>query len=72
MFKEIIDDPLRLKCGFAPLSKDLREYVRDKQYSPGNKGEDFGVMVMDVFSQINTNISLPIQPAMGVPTCLHA
>jgi hypothetical protein len=46
MFKEIIDDPLRLKCGFEPLSKALREYVRDKQYSPGNKGEDFGEMVM--------------------------
>jgi hypothetical protein len=51
MFKEIIDDPLRLRCGFEPLSKGLREYVRDKQYSPARKGEEFGEMVMDVFSQ---------------------
>ena len=49
--------------------RTLQHYVIDKQYSPAIKGEVFGEMVMDVFSQINTGISLPIQGAMGAPTC---
>ena len=51
LFKEIIADPLRLRSGLEPLGKALREYVKDKQYSPTIKGEEFGEMVMDVFSK---------------------
>ena len=69
MFKEIIADPLRLRSGLEPLGKALREYVKDKQYSPAIKGEEFSEMVMDVFSQVNTGISMPIGQGLAAPSC---
>ena len=65
MFKEYVTVPLRMQGGMRCPGRDLREYVQDKQYSPAIKGEVFGEMVMDVFSQVNTGISLPIQQAVG-------
>jgi hypothetical protein len=69
MFKEYVTVPIRLRGGMECPGRALQHYVIDKQYSPAIKGEVFGEMVMDVFSQINTGISLPIQGAMGAPTC---
>ena len=69
MFREIIADPLRMRSGLEPLSKALREYVRDKQYSPAIKGEEFGDMVMDVFSQLNTGITIPDAQGLAAPSC---
>ena len=69
MFKEYVTVPIRLRSGMECPGRALQYYVIDKQYSPAIKGEEFGEMVMDVFSQINTGISLPIQGAMGAPTC---
>jgi hypothetical protein len=66
MFKEYVTVPLRLRGGMQCPGRDLRDYVLDKQYSPAIKGEVFGEMVMDVFSQVNTGISLPIQKPTGL------
>ena len=70
MFKEYITDPIRINGGMDSLGRGLREYVKDKQYSPEIAGDEFGEMVMDVFSQVNTNISkrVEVEGAAPIPT----
>ena len=68
MFKEYITDPIRINGGMDSLGRGLREYVKDKQYSPEIAGDEFGEMVMDVFSQVNTNISRRVEGAAPIPT----
>ena len=68
MFKEYITDPIRINGGMDSLGRGLREYVKDKQYAPEIAGDEFGEMVMDVFSQVNTNISRRVEGAAPIPT----
>ena len=64
MFAEYITDPIRVTGGMdSPLGRSLREYLKDKQYSPAIAGDAFGEMIMDVFSQVNTHV--PTRPESG-------
>ena len=68
MFAEYITDPIRANGGIDSLGRSIREYVKDKQYSPAIAGDTFAEMVMDVFSQVNTHILTRTEDGNSVQT----